>query len=103
MVHSLLKKVLRLNDGEIAEMRDQIKSEITKDPMDGGIDTDGGDGIQRIPTDPSGMPTDPDMNPKDRTALAYGMEPNQIPDSDAEKEPTEDEFDKSLTVKGKKK
>ena len=99
----VLKKVLRLNDGEIAEMRDQIKREITKDPMDGGIDTDGGDGIQRIPTDPSGMPTDPDMNPKDRTALAYGMEPNQIPDSDAEKEPTEDEFDKSLTVKGNKK
>ena len=99
----VLKKVLRLNDGEIAEMRDQIKRETTIDPMDGGIDTDGGDGIQRIPTDPSGMPTDPDMNPKDRTALAYGMEPNQIPDSDAEKEPTEDEFDKSLTVKGNKK
>ena len=72
----VLKHVLRMNDAEIAEMRDQIASEAEKDPMDGGVPNDGGDGIQRYPTDPSGMAVDPEMDAGDRAALAYGMDPN---------------------------
>ena len=34
----VLKKVLRMNDAEIDEMRDQIAKELETDPMDGGID-----------------------------------------------------------------
>ena len=46
----VLKKVLRMNDTEIAEMRDQIKKEADIDPMDGGVVIpDGGDGIKRMP------------------------------------------------------
>ncbi len=72
----VLKHVLRMNDAEIAEMRDQIASEAEKDPMDGGVPNDGGDGIQRYPTDPTGMAVDPEMDAGDRAALAYGMDPN---------------------------
>ena len=72
----VLKHVLRMNDAEIAEMRDQIASEAEKDPMDGGVPNDGGDGIQRYPTDPAGMAVDPEMDAGDRAALAYGMDPN---------------------------
>ena len=72
----VLKHVLRMNDAEIAEMRDQIASEAEKDPMDGGVPNDGGDGIQRYPTDPSGQAVDPEMDAGDRAALAYGMDPN---------------------------
>ena len=72
----VLKHVLRMNDAEIAEMRDQISSEAEKDPMDGGVPNDGGDGIQRYPTDPAGMAVDPEMDTGDRAALAYGMDPN---------------------------
>ena len=72
----VLKHVLRMNDAEIAEMRDQIASEAEKDPMDGGVPNDGGDGIQRYPTDPGGMAVDPEMDAGDRAALAYGMDPN---------------------------
>jgi hypothetical protein len=72
----VLKHVLRMNDSEIAEMRDQIASEAEKDPMDGGVPNDGGDGIQRYPTDPAGMAVDPEMDAGDRAALAYGMDPN---------------------------
>ena len=72
----VLKHVLRMNDAEIAEMRDQIASEAEKDPMDGGVPNDGGDGIQRYPTDPGGMAVDPEMDTGDRAALAYGMDPN---------------------------
>ena len=71
----VLKHVLRMNDAEIAEMRDQIASEAEKDPMDGGVPNDGGDGIQRYPTDPGGMAVDPEMDAGDRAALAYGMDP----------------------------
>ncbi len=72
----VLKHVLRMNDAEIAEMRDQIASEAEKDPMDGGVPNDGGDGIQRYPTDSGGMAVDPEMDAGDRAALAYGMDPN---------------------------
>ena len=72
----VLKHVLRMNDAEIAEMRDQIASEAEKDPMDGGVPNDGGDGIQRYPTDPAGMAVDPEMDAGDRAAVAYGMDPN---------------------------
>ena len=72
----VLKHVLRMNDAEIADMRDQIATEAEKDPMDGGVPNDGGDGIQRYPTDPSGMAVDPEMDAGDRAALAYGMDPN---------------------------
>ncbi len=72
----VLKHVLRMNDAEIAEMRDQIASEAEKDPMDGGVPNDGGDGIQRYPTDPGGMAVDPEMDAGDRAALAYGVDPN---------------------------
>ena len=72
----VLKHVLRMNDAEIAEMRDQIASEAERDPLDGGVPNDGGDGIKRYPTDPSGQAVDPEMDAGDRAALAYGMDPN---------------------------
>ena len=72
----VLKHVLRMNDAEIADMRDQIATEAEKDPMDGGVPNDGGDGIQRYPTDSAGMAVDPEMDAGDRAALAYGMDPN---------------------------
>jgi len=51
----VLKKVLRLNDAEIADMNDQIRKERNTDPMDGGVDVpDGGDGITRYPQDGGG-------------------------------------------------
>ena len=52
----ILKKVLRMNDAEIDEMRKQIQRETEIDPMDGGIEIpDGGDGITRYPQDGQGM------------------------------------------------
>ena len=102
----VLKKVLRMTDAEIEQMRDEIKTESERDPMDGGIVIpQGGDGIQRIPTDPTGMPTDPSMSAADRAGLAAGIPPEEMGgEGEAPApEPTEDEFDKSLTVKGKKK
>ena len=72
----VLKHVLRMNDGEIADMRDQIATEAEKDPMDGGVPIpDGGDGIQRYPTDPSGMAVDPEMDAGDRAKAAMGLPP----------------------------
>jgi len=60
----VLKKVLRMNDAEIAEMNDQIKKELTIDPLDGGISLpDGGDGITRYPQDGSGGVVTPDQMP----------------------------------------
>ena len=51
----VLKKVLRMNDSEIDQMRDQIAKEIDTDPMDGGIAMpDAGDGITRYPQDGDG-------------------------------------------------
>ena len=65
-----------MTDSEIQTMRDQIKKETETDPMDGGIVLPpGGDGIQRIPTDPTGMPTDPEMPADDRAKMALGIPP----------------------------
>jgi len=101
----VLKKVLRMNDSEIQEMRDQIKKETETDPMDGGIVVpDGGDGIQRIPVDATGMPIDPEMPADDRAKMALGIDPDAEPEGEAppEEEPVED--DKEFHVKkGRKK
>ena len=60
----VLKKVLRMNDAEIAEMNDQIKKELTVDPLDGGISLpDGGDGITRYPQDGGGGVISPEQMP----------------------------------------
>jgi len=60
----VLKKVLRMNDAEIDEMRKQIQRETDIDPMDGGIDVpDGGDGITRYPQDGGGGIITPDQMP----------------------------------------
>ena len=72
----VMKKVLHLTNAEIQTLRDQIKKEVDTDPLDGGIVVPpGGDGIQRIPTDPSGMPTDPEMPADDRARMALGLPP----------------------------
>ena len=97
----VLKKVLRMNDTEIQEMRDQIKKETETDPMDGGIVVpDGGDGIQRYPADAEGNPVDPNMDTTDRVNKELGIEDGE--NGDDEEEPVED--DKEFHVrKGKKK
>ena len=60
----VLKKVLRMNDAEISEMNDQIKKELTVDPLDGGISLpDGGDGITRYPQDGTGGVIAPEQMP----------------------------------------
>ena len=60
----VLKNVLRMNDAEIDEMRDQIKSEMELDNDDGGMDVpDGGDGITRYPQDGDGKVITPDEMP----------------------------------------
>ena len=99
----VLKKVLRMTDSEIQEMRDQIKSEVEKDPMDGGIVVpDGGDGIQRIPVGPDGMPLDPEMPADDRAKMALGIPPEgEGGEEPPEEEPVED--DKEFYVKKGKK
>ena len=93
----VLKTVLRMNDSEIQDMQDQIKRELDIDPLDGGIDLpDVGDGITRYPQDGGGgaIPAD-DMSKYD------GKAP---PEEGGDKEePVEDNFDKSITVKGRKK
>ena len=101
----VLKKVLRMNDSEIQEMRDQIKKEMETDPMDGGIVVpDGGDGIQRIPVDPAGMPIDPEMPADDRAKMALGLPPEgEEGEAPPEGEPVEAETDPSFIVKGRKK
>jgi hypothetical protein len=60
----VLKKVLRMNDADIADMNDQIRKERDIDPMDGGIDVpDGGDGITRYPQDGAGGVITPEDMP----------------------------------------
>ena len=102
----VLKKVLRMNDSEIQEMRDQIKKEADTDPMDGGIVIPpGGDGIHRIPTGPGDEPIDPSMSAADRVKLSVGgVDPDAPPEGEGE-EPPEDEFDddKEFHVKKRKK
>ena len=67
-----------MTDSEIQLMRDQIKTEVETDPMDGGIIVPpGGDGIQRIPVGPDMMPIDPKMPADDRAKAALGLDPAQ--------------------------
>ena len=74
----VLKKVLRMNDSEIQEMRDQIKKEADTDPMDGGVVIPpGGDGVQRYPSDAEGNPVDPEMDATDRVNKELGVDKNQ--------------------------
>jgi hypothetical protein len=97
----VLKKVLRMNDSEIQEMRDQIKKEMKTDPMDGGIVVPaGGDGIHRIPVGPDGQPMDPADSAADMADKALGIDPN-APEEPPEEEPVED--DKEFYVKKGKK
>ena len=95
----VLKNVLRMNDADIDEMRNQIRKEADLDPMDGGVPSDGGDGVMRYPTDPSGMAVDPEMDAGDRAKLALGIPPEQ---EGGEEEPVEDEKDFYIKKKGKK-
>ena len=89
-----------MTDTEIQEMRDQIKKEADTDPMDGGIVVPaGGDGIQRIPVGPDGMPLDQEMPADDRAKMAVGIDPDA--EEPSEEEPVED--DKEFhTRKGKR-
>jgi len=96
----VLKNVLRMNDADIDEMRNQIRKEADLDPMDGGVPSDGGDGVMRYPTDPSGMAVDPEMDAGERAKLALGLPPEQ--EGGEEEEPVEDEKDFYIKKKGKK-
>ena len=82
-------------------MRDQIKKEVDTDPLDGGIVVPpGGDGIQRIPVDPSGVPIDPEMPADDRAKMAAGIDI----EATSEDEPEDEIIDASFIVKkGRKK
>ena len=56
----VLKNVLHMNDAEIDQMNSQIRKELDKDPLDGGIDVpDASDGITRYPeVDGTPIPAD---------------------------------------------
>ncbi len=93
-----------MTDTEIQEMRDQIKKEADTDPMDGGIVIpDGGDGIQRVPVGPDGMPMDPEMPSDDRAKMALGIPPEGEGGEEPPPEGQEAEFDPSFIVKKGKK
>jgi len=93
----VLKKVLNMTDAEVIEMRDQIAKELDTDPLDGGIALpDAGDGITRYPQDGAGGAIG-----ADDVAKLSGDAPDE--EEKPEEKTVEDDFDKSLTVKGKKK
>ena len=95
----VLKRVLRMTDSEVQEMRDQIAREINTDPMDGGIDMpDVGDGITRYPQSGDGG-----IVSADDMAKYDGETPPGDDKGGDKEEPVEDDFDKSITVKGKRK
>ena len=95
----VLKKVLRMTDSEVEEMRDQIARELDTDPMDGGITIpDAGDGITRYPQDGAGG-----MVPADDIAKYDGEAPPGDDKGGDKEKPVEDDFDKSIIVKGKRK
>ena len=102
------EKVLRMNDGDIAKMRDQIKKEQEMDVDDGGIDMpDGGDGITRYPQDGDGKVVPPEAMP-DYEDPAYDGEPDDKKDTklgpdDDEVDDQEIDSDFILKKKGKKK
>ena len=90
----VLKKVLHMNDAEIMVMRDQIKSETEKDPMDGGIILPpGGDGINRIPIGPGDEPIDPEMSARDRVRVSVGGVDPDDPEHDGKPDDSQ-KFDK---------
>jgi len=90
----VLKKVLHMNDAEIMVMRDQIKSETEKDPMDGGIILPpGGDGINRIPIGPGDEPIDPEMSARDRVRVSVGGADPDDPEHDGKPDDSQ-KFDK---------
>ena len=109
------EKVLRMNDGEVAKMQDQIKSENEMDVEDGGIEMpDGGDGITRYPQDGDGKvikPTDmPDYEDPAQDGIpddpdSNGGNPFGKSDDDDEPEVDDQEIDSDFIVKkkGKKK
>ena len=106
----VLKKVLRMNDSEIQEMRDQIKKEADTDPMDGGVVIPpGGDGVQRYPSDAEGNPVDPEMDATDRVNKELGVDKNQgngngkSPFQDKDNEDELDDDKEFHVRKGKKK
>ena len=91
-----------MTDAEVQEMRIQIAKELETDPMDGGIVLpDAGDGITRYPQDGSGGALGADDVAKLQGDLDPTNDDEKKPEDD--EEPVEDDFDKSLTVKGKKK
>ena len=95
----VLKRVLRMTDSEVQEMRDQIAREVNTDPMDGGIDMpDVGDGITRYPQSGDGG-----IVSADDMAKYDGETPPGDDKGGDKEEPVEDDFDKSITVKGKRK
>ena len=90
----VLKHVLHLNDKEVSDMQNQINKEAGLPVDDGGVEVPtGGDGITRYPQDGGGGIVTPDQMPDYE-------EPEENGNDDG---PVEDDFDKSLTVKGKKK
>ena len=93
----VLKHILRMNDTEIEEMRDQIAKELKTDPMDGGIDLpDAGDGITRYPSDGAGVPIPPDD--------LSGYDGKLPPEEGGEKDDEEDqEIDSEFILKKRKK
>jgi len=97
----VLKNVLRMNDADVDEMRNQIRKEADLDPMDGGVPSDGGDGVSRYPTDASGMAVDPEMDVGDRAKMAMGIPP-EGEEGEEEEEPVEDEKDFHVKKKGNK-
>ena len=89
-----------MTDAEVQEMRDQIKKELETDPLDGGIDMpDAGDGITRYPQDGAGGALGADDVAKLQGDAPAGDDEKKPEDDE---EPVEDDFDKSLTLKGKK-
>ena len=95
----VLKNVLRLNDAEIDQMRDQIKKETEIDPMDGGIEIpDDSTGIRR--DDPPGgefeqPPSDGGSEPKE--------EPPEEEPPEEEPPPEDQEVDSEFMLKKRKK
>ena len=96
----VLKNVLRLNDAEIDQMRDQIKKETEIDPMDGGIEIpDDSTGIRR--DDPPGGEFE--QLPPEGVPPVGGPPPEQKPGPEEEPPPEDQEVDSEFIVKKRKK
>jgi hypothetical protein len=102
------EQVLRMNDGEVATMQDQIKKESEMDIEDGGLDMpDGGDGITRYPQDGDGKIIPPEQRPDYEDPAANGDDgggEGPFSKGDDDEDEDDDEIDSELIVKkGKKK